>query len=91
MKFGGGAVADGGKIKAVADLIRRYKEEGGKEMVVVTSAIFNVTDILHENATRIAKEGEVERGEGRNKRKSRGDGESFGWNMPLRRIDRKVT
>ncbi len=61
MKFGGGAVADGGKIKAVADLIRRCKEEGKKEMVVVTSAIFKVTDILHENAARISKEGEVEK------------------------------
>ena len=71
MKFGGGAVADGGKIKTVADLIRRCKEEEkGKEkekekeregMVVVTSAIFEVTDILHENAVRIATEGKVEK------------------------------
>jgi aspartate kinase len=66
MKFGGGAVADGEKIKTVADLIGRCKEEGGEgkesnEMVVVTSAIFEVTDILHENAVRVAKEGEVEK------------------------------
>jgi len=63
MKFGGGAVADGGKIKTVADLIRRCKEEEKerKEIVVVTSAIFKVTDILHENAARIAREGDVEK------------------------------
>ncbi len=63
MKFGGGAVADGEKIKTVADLIRRCKEEEkeSNEMVVVTSAIFEVTDILHENATRVAKEGKVEK------------------------------
>ena len=63
MKFGGGAVADGGKIKTVADLIRRCKEEEKerKEIVVVTSAIFKVTDILHENAARVAKEGDVEK------------------------------
>ncbi len=65
MKFGGGAVADGEKIKTVADLIGKCKEEGeGKEsneMVVVTSAIFEVTDILHENAVRVAKEGNMEK------------------------------
>ncbi len=63
IKFGGGAVADGGKIKAVADLIRSGKEEEKerKEIVVVTSAIFKVTDILHENAARVAKEGDVEK------------------------------
>lgn len=65
MKFGGGAIADGGKIKRVADLIRQCKEEekekGREGMVVVTSAIFGITDILHENAIRIAKEGKVER------------------------------
>ncbi|MBC8521435.1 MAG: hypothetical protein H8D26_05535 [Methanomicrobia archaeon] len=69
MKFGGAAVADGGKIKVVADLIKKFKEEEeeeeqGKErneMVVVTSAIFKVTDILHESAARVAKEGNVEK------------------------------
>jgi len=61
MKFGGGAVADGRKIKAVADLIQKCKEGEGMEMVVVTSAIFEVTDTLHESATRVAKEGKVEK------------------------------
>ncbi|RJS70475.1 aspartate kinase [Methanophagales archaeon] len=69
MKFGGGAVADGKKIKTVANLIRRSKEgteeketgSNGLGLVVVTSAIFEITDILHENASRVAKEGDVEK------------------------------
>ncbi len=69
MKFGGGAVADGKKIKTVANLIRQSKEEteekekgsNGLGLVVVTSAIFEITDILHENANRAAKEGDVEK------------------------------
>ncbi len=60
MKFGGVAVANGKKINAVADLIKRIREEGNKELVVVTSALFKVTDMLHENAIKIAKEGEIE-------------------------------
>ena len=31
MKFGGAAVADGGKIKVVADLIKKLKEEEEEE------------------------------------------------------------
>lgn len=65
MKFGGGAVADGKKIKTVANLIRQSKEgteeKGSNGLVVVTSAIFEITDILHENASRAAKEGNVEK------------------------------
>jgi len=67
MKFGGGAVADGKKIKTVANLIRQSKEEteekgsNGLGLVVVTSAIFEITDILHEHASRVAKEGDVEK------------------------------
>ncbi len=64
MKFGGGAVANGEKIKTVANLIKRFKEEGGteerKEIVVVTSALSTVTDTLLENANRVATEGKVE-------------------------------
>ncbi len=56
MKFGGVAVASGKRIKTVAELIKRT--EG--ELVVVTSALFKVTDMLHENAIRITKEGEIE-------------------------------
>lgn len=67
MKFGGGAVANGVKIKKVADLVQRCKEEEEKkgkernEMIVVTSALFKVTDILHESAARISEEGKVEK------------------------------
>ena len=67
MKFGGGAVADGKKIKTVANLIRQSKEETEEKgsnrlgLVVVTSAIFAITDILHENANRVAKEGDMEK------------------------------
>jgi aspartate kinase len=67
MKFGGVAVANGEKIKRVAHLIKRFKEEGGKEkeerneLVVVTSAISTVTDILYENANRVATEGNVDK------------------------------
>ncbi len=67
MKFGGGAVADGKKIKTVANLIRQSKEgteekeKGSNGLVVVTSAIFEITDILHEHASRVAKEGDVEK------------------------------
>jgi aspartate kinase len=67
MKFGGVAVANGEKIKRVAYLIKRFKEEGSREkenrneLVVVTSAISTVTDILYENANRVAKEGNVEK------------------------------
>ena len=67
MKFGGVAVANGEKIKRVAHLIKRFKEEGGREkeerneLVVVTSAISTVTDTLHENANRVATEGNVDK------------------------------
>jgi aspartate kinase len=63
MKFGGGAVADGGKIKTVAELVRQCNEEekGRKELVVVTSALFKVTDILHENAAMVAREGDLDK------------------------------
>lgn len=67
MKFGGVAVANGEKIKSVAHLIKRFKEEGSREkeerneLVVVTSAISTVTDILYANANRVAKEGNVEK------------------------------
>lgn len=64
MKFGGVALANGGKIKAVADLIKGIKEEADgkeKELVIVTSALFDVTDLLHETAPRVVKEGRVEK------------------------------
>ncbi len=59
MKFGGVSLANGVKIKAVADLIKSVKDTV-KEQVIVTSALFDVTDILHEIAPRVVKEGKVE-------------------------------
>ncbi|MEA3487868.1 MAG: aspartate kinase [Euryarchaeota archaeon] len=65
MKFGGVAIADGRKIKSVAELVKKVKEDANagktKELVIVTSALFDVTDILHEAAPRIVKEGQVEK------------------------------
>ena len=67
MKFGGVAVANGEKIKNVAHLIKRFKEEGkgevdeGAEIVTVTSAISTVTDMLLENVNRVATEGDLEK------------------------------
>lgn len=65
MKFGGVAIADGRKIKSVADLVKKVQEDANagktKELVIVTSALFDVTDILHEAAPRIVKEGQVEK------------------------------
>lgn len=61
MKFGGGAVANKEKIRTVASLIKKASSQWQcEEMVVVTSAISGVTDMLHENASKIAKEGEME-------------------------------
>jgi aspartate kinase len=67
MKFGGVAVANGERIKRVAYLIQRFKdgEERKKgeraEIVVVTSALSKVTDMLLENASRVATEGNLEK------------------------------
>jgi len=49
MKFGGTSVGDGKKIRHVAQLLKRYHEEGN-QIVVVTSALGGVTDELLENA-----------------------------------------
>ena len=49
MKFGGTSVGDGNKIRHVAQLLKKYYEEGN-QIVVVTSALGGVTDSLMENA-----------------------------------------
>jgi len=64
MKFGGAAVADGTRIKAVAELVKRIRNSGNKELVVVTSALYKTTDMLHENALKMAREGEIESAKG---------------------------
>jgi aspartokinase len=67
MKFGGRAVADGARIKTVAQLIKRFKtaEEERKgaetaEIVTVTSALSTVTDALLEKGGSGRKHGEGE-------------------------------
>lgn len=49
MKFGGVSVADGHKIRKVASIVQKYSEEG-HQLVVVTSAMQNVTNSLAEIA-----------------------------------------
>ena len=62
MKFGGSAVAEGEKIKTAANLVKRSKEAADNmEIVVVTSAIYAVTDTIYEQANRIAVEGKEEK------------------------------
>jgi len=45
MKFGGISVADGDKMRKVGALVRKFQKDG-LQIVVVTSAMFNVTDSL---------------------------------------------
>ncbi|HID20061.1 MAG TPA: aspartate kinase [Methanophagales archaeon] len=62
MKFGGGAITNGEKMKIVANLVKSSKEAAEDvEIVVVTSAIYAVTDTLYRQANRIAEEGKVEK------------------------------
>jgi len=57
MKFGGASIADGEKIKWVAELINRYREH---DVIVVTSALKDVTDHLLERADVVAESGRIE-------------------------------
>ena len=58
MKFGGTSIADGKKIRHVAELLKTYYEEGN-QIVVVTSALGGVTDRLLENALLASTKGKV--------------------------------
>jgi aspartate kinase len=58
MKFGGTSVANGKKIRHVAELLKKYYEEGN-QIVVVTSALGGVTDRLLENAVLASTKGKV--------------------------------
>ncbi len=58
MKFGGTSVGDGEKIRHVAQLLKKYYEEGN-QIVVVTSALGGVTDMLMENANFASTKGKV--------------------------------
>jgi len=57
MKFGGASIADGEKIKWVAELVNRYREH---EIIVVTSALKDVTDSLLYRADVVADSGKIE-------------------------------
>ncbi|MGB2581946.1 MAG: hypothetical protein WBD03_05705, partial [Thermoplasmata archaeon] len=54
MKFGGVSVADGESMRNVGKIVERFRAEGN-ELVVVTSAMFNVTNSLLDAAKRAGK------------------------------------
>lgn len=54
MKFGGASLANGEKIRHVAQLLKKYHDDGN-EIVVIVSALFGVTDKLIANAAKISK------------------------------------
>ncbi|MGM0771905.1 MAG: aspartate kinase, partial [Halobacteriota archaeon] len=58
MKFGGTSIADGKKIRHVAQLLISYKE-AGNEVVAITSALGGVTDGLLKNAAEASQKGKV--------------------------------
>lgn len=58
MKFGGTSVANGEKIRHVAELLKRY-HENGDELIVVTSALGGVTDGLLNTANEVSVSGKV--------------------------------
>jgi len=55
MKFGGTSVADGTRIRQVAELVRSYYDEGN-EIAVVVSAMSGLTDALQTTAERLTSE-----------------------------------
>ena len=58
MKFGGTSIADGEKIRHVAELLISY-HESDNEIVAITSALGGVTDGLLENAIKASEKGKV--------------------------------
>ncbi|MDW7731028.1 MAG: aspartate kinase [Methanolobus sp.] len=58
MKFGGTSVANGEKIRHVAELLKRY-HENGDGLIVVTSALGGVTDGLLNTANEVSVSGKV--------------------------------
>ena len=58
MKFGGTSVGDGIRIRHVAELAKKYREEGN-EIVLVTSALSGVTDALLKNAKDASETGKT--------------------------------
>ncbi len=60
MKFGGTSIADGEKLRHVAELVKNYYEKGN-QVVVVTSALGGVTDDILKEAHKASKDGKVSR------------------------------
>ena len=58
MKFGGTSVGDGIRMKHVAELAKKYRDEGN-EVVLVTSALSGVTDALLKNARDASETGKT--------------------------------
>jgi aspartate kinase len=58
MKFGGTSVANGEKIRHVAELLKKY-HQGGNEVIAVTSALGGVTDGLLSTANEVSVSGKV--------------------------------
>jgi aspartate kinase len=58
MKFGGTSVADGKKLRHVAELVKSYQNKDN-QIVVVTSALGGVTDAILEEAHKASKDGKV--------------------------------
>lgn len=58
MKFGGTSVGDGNRIRHVAELAKEYRDSGN-EVVLVTSALNGVTDILLKNAKEASETGKT--------------------------------
>ncbi len=58
MKFGGTSVGDGIRMKHVAELAKKYRDENN-EVVVVTSALSGVTDALLKNAKEASETGKT--------------------------------
>lgn len=59
MKFGGTSVGDGARIKHVASLVKGCVDEGHR-IIVVTSALGGITDLLLKTAERASKGAEIE-------------------------------
>ncbi len=58
MKFGGTSVGDGIRMKHVAELAKKYRDEGN-EIILVTSALSGVTDALLKNARDASESGKT--------------------------------
>ena len=58
MKFGGTSVGDGIRIRHVAELAKKYRDEGN-EIALVTSALSGVTDALLKNAKDASETGKT--------------------------------